>query len=82
MVSTVSGEKSSMNLNCCCSYCYRASSQSGPEPKNVAELKLFPQEEHDKLLNSELVRQNIQTDLLLSNVRKYEFSILLRPQEM
>lgn len=75
MVSTVSGEKSSMNLNCCCSYWYRASSQSGPEPKYTAELKLFPQEAHGKLLNSELVRQNSQADLLLSSVRNNEFSV-------
>lgn len=80
MVSTVSGEKSSMNLNCCCSYWYRASSQPGPEPKHAAELKLFPQEAHGKLLNSELVRQNSQADLLLSNVRNGEFSV--DPEEM
>lgn len=42
MVSMVSGERSSTNLNCC-SYCYTASSQSGPEPEHAAELKLFLQ---------------------------------------
>lgn len=36
MVSMVSGERSSTNLNCC-----TASSQSGPEPEHAAELKLF-----------------------------------------